>query len=395
MNRKSNRLLSTLEGYEFATLSLKDSLPDLSKEINNADAYISKPSAEIQLADTSYKVDQLKISNQLPDLADVLKNPEKYTEPKPESVVVDEESLLKNIANVQFKPFYDGSETFEVLNDFDDSNAPSVSDIQKEFSQFDNFEISNQDDDVAPEVQNDYDDFEALYRNDFVDLDIQKPKPEVVKTPDEPEQEILAEAKEEENDSDSILEEIAIEEPSVPKEEIPQRETVKPIKEIAKPKPAAAESIRTRRVERKPAVEPVSESLAQKLAKDREERMARRARIMLSKQKTTSVSDEKTSPKEIKCVLDNEMFTIISSVNFSDNIGCHLAKNDKGYTVLGFSGSKLSKLKEYPELKSERIQARISEKLPDGSVRYIVRIGVRKFIVSLNNDNIEYVMDLC
>ncbi len=348
------------EGYEYTKLSLDDALPDLSKEINNADAYVSKPSAEIQLVDTSYQVDQLKISNQLPDLADVLKNPDKYEDPEPEPVVVDEEALLKNISNVQFKPFYDGSESFEIINDFDDSNAPSVSDIQKEFSQFGNFEISDQEEDVAPEVQSDYDDFESLYSNDFVDLDRQFAK--------EKSDEKISDA---EDNSDKLLEEIAIDEPDSPK----------PLQ----PKTSASKEVKKQNL---------SGELVKKLEKDKEERLARRARIMLKKQEQKNADERTKSDKQIQCVLDDQVYTVISSVDLVGNIGCHLAKNENGYTILGFIGNKLLKIKQYPVLKSEKIQARLSENLPDGGLRYIVRIGIHKFIVNVHKDNLEYVMDL-
>ena len=96
-----------------------------------------------------------------------------------------------------------------------------------------------------------------------------------------------------------------------------------------------------------------------------------------------------------KYVIDNEALTIISSVNFTDNLGCHLAKGADGYVILGYVGDKLFKIKNYEMLKSEKLQTRMSEKLENGSSRYIVRIGLHKFIVNVNGDNIEYVMDLC
>ena len=348
------------EGYEYTKLTLNDALPDLSKEINNADAYVSKPSAEIELVDTSYQVDQLKISNQLPNLADVLKNPDKYEDPEPEPVVVDEEALLKNISNVQFKPFYDDSKNIEIINDFDDSNAPSVSDIQKEFSQFGNFEISDHDEDDTTNVQDDYDDFESLYRNDFVDLDRQfiNDKMEEEKTSVE-------------NDSDELLEEIAVDESDLQKH-------------LSK-NPPVPDTVQK---------SGLSEDLAQKLEKSKEERSARRARIMLKKQEQKTVDTGRKPEKQIQCVLDNEVYTVLSSVDFAGNMGCYLAKNENGYTILGFVGDKLLKIKQYPVLKSEKIQARVSENLPDGGLRYIVRIGIHKFIVNAHKDKLEYVMDL-
>lgn len=348
------------EGYEYTKLMLNDVLPDLSKEINNADAYVSKPSAEIELADTSYQVDKLKISGQLPDLSDVLKNPDKYEEAKQEPVVVDEETLLRNISNVQFKPFYDGSEKVESINDFDDSNAPSVSDIQKEFSQFGNFEISNQDEEETSEVRDDYDDFESLYRNDFVDFDRQFPK-----------QSFDTEKTSTEDNSDKLLEEIAVEEPA-------QAELL------------SKDSISPNIVQKSD----LSEELAKKLEKGKEARIARRARIMLKKQEQKTEDTISKPEKQVQCMLDNEVYTILSSVDFVGNMGCYLAKNEKGYTIIGFIGNKLIKIKQYPVLKSEKICARVSENLPDGGLRYIVRIGIHKFIVNVHKDKLEYVMDL-
>lgn len=104
-----------------------------------------------------------------------------------------------------------------------------------------------------------------------------------------------------------------------------------------------------------------------------------------------------TSSSEVqsKLAIENQAFTIISSINFDKNRGCHLAKNENGYIVLGFIGEKLFKIKEYLELKSEKIQARLNEQLSDGHLRYLVRIGINKLIVDVSNTEIKYVLDLC
>lgn len=102
-----------------------------------------------------------------------------------------------------------------------------------------------------------------------------------------------------------------------------------------------------------------------------------------------------SSNVQSKIAIENQAFTIISSINFDDAKGCHLAKNEKGYIILGFIGEKLFKIKEYPELKSEKIQARLNEQLPDGHLRYLVRIGINKLIVDVSNTEIKYVLDLC
>lgn len=95
------------------------------------------------------------------------------------------------------------------------------------------------------------------------------------------------------------------------------------------------------------------------------------------------------------CVFGEEMYSVISVTKFTDNTGCYLAKNEKGYVVLAFVGEKLSRIKYYEKLNSERIQSRKSEALDDINSRYIVRIGTNKFLVNANAEKIEYVMDLC
>ena len=96
----------------------------------------------------------------------------------------------------------------------------------------------------------------------------------------------------------------------------------------------------------------------------------------------------------IKCLLDGKTYDVVSSVALGNNIGCHLAKDDEGYVVLQYYENKLSIIKQYKSLKSETIQARLSEKNPDGSMRYIIRIGMAKFIADVQGNCINYVMDL-
>ncbi len=395
------------EGYDFDTLSVKDILPDLSKGIDSLEANQFKPSEDIQYADTSYQVEKLSIANMLPDLSDVLKNPEKYEDPKPKPVEVDEEALLKNITNVQFKPFDDGSRDFEVLNEFDDSNAPSVSDIQKEFSQFENFEIANQDEYYSG-AQNDYDDFEAFYRNDFVDLDkqyaadraagIQNEKSlfEPAINPDTEAKQIdknIESGTGENTENKTNLQKISEKSDlnTIPKKIATNDEILKPAEMsgiLESEKKVKAETpVRE--------ISQVSAELQKKLAQSREERMARRARIMLKKQEIISSVENKN--KEPKAVLEynNETYTILSSANFTSDTGCHLVKNKSGYAVFGFVGNKLQKIKQYALLKSEKIQTRLSENLDNNKSRYIVRIGIHKFVVNVSDSDIEYVMDLC
>lgn len=336
---ESNHKAETIyfsEGYEVSKLSLSDALPDLSIEINKKDAYVSKPSAAYDVVDTTYVVGsgELKISSELPDLQDVLAHPEKYEKSEEPEVEVDADALLKNISNVQFKPFYDGTNEFEVLNDF--SDAPSVSDVQNELNQFEGFEVAEEEPVANVAINDDYDDFQALYSTEFVDLDKENAISDV-------------------NDS-------------------------------------------TETQGRKSFRSQSAEELMKKIEAARLEREKRRARIVQKEEIASIEEPAKVEPivtETVKCILGGESYTVVNSVAFDENKGCHLAKNENGYAVLGYIGSKILLIKNCETFKSEKIHARLSEQLPDGVLRYIVRIGIQKFIVNVKDDNIEYVMDLC
>lgn len=299
------------EGYEVRTLSIQqDELPDLSLEINNESAYISKPSAEIELVDNSYEFETLTISSELPNLAEAALNPKNYEHPEEENIVVDADALLKNINNVQFKPFYDGSEKFEVINDLDDFYADDVPDFD--------------------EIQR-----KALERN-YLDLDAKyKKETEVIKE---------------------------VEAPKVLKEELPKKQ-VKKSDEV--------------------------------LNRIREKRNSNIEVNRPHKRNLTKSAQKESKKYDTICNVENESYNVLSSVEFGNNLGCHLVKNSSGYAVIGFIGDKLTKIKTYSELKSEKIQARISEKIDDETSRYLVRIGLKKFVLEVKSDEIKFVMDLC
>ena len=293
------------DGYDVSTLKLDEDLPDLSKEINNADAYKTRPSDKIQYVASGYDVDTMSVTDDLPDLRDVLMNPEKYETKPEEPVAVDENALLNNLANVTFKPFDDGY------------NAPTVSDMQEEFNQLGgSFEIVNEEE-IPEAEQNDNDDFAALYDDNYVDLD-----------------------KEENNNRSEDAQKLI--------ELIEQKRAAKKIKQELPPKQE----------------KPVKKDIA-------------------------------TKKPNKNCAIGGEIYTIIASTNFTDNTGCYLAKNSSGYYVLGFVDKKTFKIKFYDKLKSERLDSRISDKLDNGALRYIVRIGEHKLIMKANGEKMEYVMDLC
>ena len=141
---------------------------------------------------------------------------------------------------------------------------------------------------------------------------------------------------------------------------------------------------------------------AEKLLKLIEEKQAEKQQkqeVLKQQQEKVKVeSEDKDLPKEedIKTfIVDNEIFEIVSKSNFTDKLGCYLVKNSNGYAIMGFVGEKVFKIKSYERLKTEKLQTRASEKLNDGTIRYIVRIGMHKFILNVKDDNMEYVMDLC
>ena len=361
------------EGYDVSTISLKDQLPDLSVEINNADAYKSRPSAEIQLVESGYDFEKMSVSNDLPDLNDVLLHPEKYESTQTQPVEVDEESLLRNITNVTFKPFYDGSETFEVINEFDEANTPSVYDMQEEFNQFDDsFEIINNDEEeIQAESENDINDFESLYDNTYVDFDRGFKEKNLF---DEPE-------KIEENHTE---ENHPVEEKDVSEDRI----------EIIPP------------TEHKPFIKPPrgenEDKLLQFIEEKRKERQAKKEFVQTEIKKQEKLEqqenlDDDIIPSEpsMTCIIDNEEYEIVSTINFSRRSGCYLVKNQGGYEIAGFVGSDVFKIKHYDELKSEKIQARISEKLDNEKTRYILKVSNHKLIVNVSITSIEYVMELC
>ena len=216
--------------------------------------------------------------------------------------------------------------------------------MQEEFNQLDNnFEIVDEEEIVNTDDSNVVDDFESLYDDKFVDFD---------------------------KKNDDGVPEFA--------------STVENSKKA------------------QPKIKPSEE--AEKLLKLIEEKQAEKQQKQeISRQQQEEVKvnvelENKDLPKEedIKTfIVDNEIYEIVSKSNLTDKLGCYLVKNSSGYAIMGFIGEKVFKIKSYQRLKTEKLQTRVSEKLKDGTTRYIVRIGMHKFILNVKDDNMEYVMDLC
>ncbi len=356
------------EGYEVSTLKLNTALPDLSAELNNEEAYKARPSDDIQYVDTNYEVQKMSIANELPDLEDMLKHPEKYETPEPEEVKVDEEALLRNITNVTFKPFDDGTRQFEIINDL-----PTVSEMQAEFNQFgDNFEIINEEEDLPEVKESEQNDFETLYDGKYVDLD-REPSVKNVTLPDET-AEII---------SEPLVNEAAAHPSDARITKAEQKTELKP--EQATPSSAHAAIKETGKSE--------ADKLLSKIKDLENERKAKITSLNSGANGIDTVAPEKPAPEF--CVLDGKKFEIVNVSYFTDQMGCYLAKNESGYSILGFTGDKVFKIKYYEKLDTEKLQSRVSEKLDDGTMRYIIRLGIHKFILNVKQNDMEFVMDLC
>ena len=151
----------------------------------------------------------------------------------------------------------------------------------------------------------------------------------------------------------------------------------------------------------KPLAKNRSDSEADKLLKFIEEKKQKQENQILEKE--VKIIDEapkedvsKEKDNDIKTfILDNEIYQIVSKSSINDKFGCYLVKNNSGYYIMGFVQDKVFKIKSYKQLQNEKLQTRLSEKLNDGTTRYIVRVGIHKFILNVKDDNMEYVMDLC
>ena len=260
---------------------------------------------------------------------------------------VDEDSLLKNIENVTFKPFY---EEEDVVID----NFANEKEIQQEFNQFENFEIIQDDIIETQVVSNDLIEQEIVLDLDkFEDKKVELESKTIQQQNTEMNQETALVIQE--NKTEEFVE---TNKPQTAKDLIEKIEQIKMVREKQK-------------TEFSNRIEVKSQSVSDTDLAD-------------------SVGIDVT-----RCIIDNKTYNIVSSVEILTDKGFHLAKSADDYMVLGFDGGKLTKIKQYDLLKSNVIHARLSEKLPSGTLRYLVRIGLKKFIVNVNENSFEYVMDLC
>lgn len=349
------------EGYDVSTLSLKEKLPDLSAELHNKAAYVSRPSDDAPIVESGYQYETLSVNDDIKNIAEELYHPELYENEKENKPKADENDLLQRISNVTFKPFYDGSESFEIINDFEndnqeEENIPTVLDVQKEFSGFEDFKIIS-DEDEQNEVQQTED-----YAKDIFGDDVAKQE-NFSKEGD-----VAAEL-----EQDTIFYDLdrQISEHKVYEKDTNTEELLHLIEEQQERK-KKLDVLREER--KKTAVEKTEKST------DKPQEPVKTSKTVIEK----------------KVVFENSEYETIHTVKFTDKSGCNLVKNTKGeYLVIGYIDDNAIKLKQYDNLRVEKLEARVRAKLVNSGNQYIVKTGLHKFILNVFEDRMEFVMDLC
>lgn len=327
------------EGYDVETLTLDFDLPDLSKEINNKSAYIHKESEAYNVVDTSYQIETLKIDTDLPDLKDILENPDKYKEPEKEDVVIDMDKILKNLDNVQLKPFYDGTEEFEVLNHFDDDDDFNQNKVE-EFNFRDNLIAENLNPIQEENIQTSY-----------------------------------AEGTENTKKSASVKESVGSERFKSMRENLEARkEKTKLKKERNNDK---------------------SKDLIDRINNSRKLRAEKNTnKTEKEKQAQKKPSKDTSSNSVIKYVINGITYNIINSAKINDNIGFHLAKKDDLYVLLSYKNDEIEVIKEYKDLEVKSIKIRKDRNHKDDEQRFLMRLGNENFVVNVVDDKIIKVINL-
>lgn len=365
-----NQKIQPHKKSEILTLNVKDMLPNLSEALKKQGnkQIESEYKPQVVYYSEGYDVNVISLKDQLPDLSVEINNEESYVSRPSDEIeysvtgydvdklsvseeFLDLDAMLKQqekIDSIKSKPVEVDEEallknitnvTFKPFysgeENINKKDAPSFSDIQAEFKELGNVEIIKEDNDLISSTTNENDDFESLFSNEYFDLD------KSAKT--DSEQEISI------NKSTNAQELLNI---------IEQKQAEKQ--------------------------EKIEEQQNKQAITDNETK---------TNQEKNEIDIKESVPNT--CIVDNSIYEIVSTTNFTEKMGCYLAKNNSGYCILGFVGEKLFKIKYYEKLKSEKIQARKTDKIDNNIDRYIVRIGIHKFIMNVSQDNMEYIMDLC
>jgi len=105
----------------------------------------------------------------------------------------------------------------------------------------------------------------------------------------------------------------------------------------------------------------------------------------ISQRTISKIDSQKTSEniaEKCKELTVQHSSNIIKSIECK-GITCLLMKNDNGYNVIGKTQTGVKYLKRINEVKN------------DGTIQYLIRVSIHKFIIDVINGNMEFIMDLC
>ena len=273
------------EGYEYKKLEVSDDFKSID---TNTTQNEYKPSYQAPIVESGYEYSTLTIKDELPNLDDVKANPEKYQKKaiKPKA---DELALLKSIANVTFKPFYE--ETENDLKPFDNDKPETITEPQN-------------------------------------DSPVQTPKTEIKN-----------------NNAEKLLKLIEAQK-----------------NERAIKKQSAEDS------------DAFKKELESTAVKKKEQ----------PKAKNTQTVTYNFEGKDVE---------LLSTVKCTKNSSCKMVHADNKYVIIGNINEKEIVLKEYDSLKSSEMFIRPNSKIDKST--FLVKIGLKKFIIRITEDNMEFIMDLC
>ena len=371
--------------FDVSVLNVDNVLNDLAISENNTTDY-EKPAYEIQLVDSNYTFEKIHIDD-LPDLHDALYHPEKYEEPQKEAPKIDPDALLKSIDNVAFKPFYDGTTEFEVLNHFEDEENDAYIEI-----------ITKQNRPFLPEEEQD---------NDFSENDDNTRTTDVFDLNRFEEKQYTETPAENADVADELQEEIKVEsDKEFPAEESSEAEKVsafeETVEEVIEEKKEqdktefneSHSNIQEIKEEEQKTEQLQTENVQTEIEKKSEPLVSQPTRVNVVQNKP-AVQKVQPAKQKVASKIGNNAYTVADSVSFTSDTGLKLIKSEKGLTLFGYSKKGISKIKEFDKVSNSKIMARLSETTQSGTKRYIVKVGINKFVLDFDGSKISFVMDLC
>ncbi len=337
------------EGYEVKKLNVGKELSELPTALKKENSYDYKPSYKEDIVASGYNVATLTIKEELPDLSDVQKHPEKYEEKEAEKPKIDENALLKNLEHVSFKPFYEEKIQPKEKIEIKEIVEPEKKNIPEET-------IKTEE---KPQNKNENEQASKSYQTE-------------VNKPEKQEQEEVIKKLNDKKASEKL--------PILKK---PQKEHI--VRED-KTTEALINSIRQKQSLKSALKKEPEKNL--KLSEKPEEKAVQKIQTDKNSEKIT-----KFVPQTISHY--GKEYSVIKNSAFNDTTGCYLCKNDTGYAIFGYIKENLFKLKEYGSLKTISIQTRLNEKNKDGTSSYLIKVGSNKFVISLSEEKMEFLLDLC